>query len=58
MLHGREAIVPLDRAGGSAFGGEKHLHIHVNSPLASASQIAAAVDAALMKRQRDTGVRF
>jgi len=58
MLHGREAIVPLDRAGGAIGGGETHLHIHVNSPLASAPQIAAAVGNALMIRQRNIGERF
>jgi len=39
-------------------GGETHLHVYVTQPLATPTAIAAAVDAAVMKRMRDTGVRF
>jgi hypothetical protein len=57
MLHGREAIVPLDRAGGNGLGNTT-IQIYITQPLGTPSAIAAAVDAALMKRLRDTGVRF
>jgi len=57
MLHGREAIVPLDRAGGNGLGNTT-IQIYITQPLGTPSAIAAAVDAAVMKRLRDTGVRF
>jgi len=63
MLHGREAIVPESRASGGSGsagpgGSANVIHIHVTQPLGTASAIAAAVDQALMKRQRDIGTRF
>jgi len=61
MLHGREAIVPLDKAGSGAggIGGVTNVyHITITQPFATPTQIARALDDATMKRQRDIGVRF
>lgn len=62
MLHGREAIVPLDGpgAGGGVGIGATIInhHYYITQPFGTPTDIAAAIDAAIMKRQRDIGVRY
>jgi len=59
MLHGREAIVPLGPGGGGGGIGGTHItQIYITQPFGTPAAIGQAVDAVLMKRQRDIGVRF
>ncbi len=56
-LHDSEYVVPKDGALVMSGGGSP-IHIYITSPLGTPSAIAAAVDQALMARQRNTGQRM
>lgn len=57
MLHGREAIVPLDRPGASV-GAPSITNIYITQPLGTPEAIARVIDDVLMRRQRAIGARL